>query len=276
MTKSFDLHAGNSEFYIDPVYYDYEFKSRTEDVKFYADEYLKNDGPTLELAIGSGRIALKAVAQGADVVGVDLAPAMVDRAQQHFDRLRGRRKGTLELHTGDMREIRLDRTFGLVTCPFNAFQHMYTAADAERCLETAKAHLAPGGTFILDILMPDFEYLLRSPHKAVPGVRFRHPTYQEYYTYSERSDYDPVTQVNQMWFHYERCNQDGNGPSEITIQLSHRYFYPQEIMSLLRYNGIRVKECYGDFQRGLRFNKRFDGLGVRVSQLITSTTHANA
>ena len=92
-----------------------------------------------------------------------------------------------------MRDVRLERTFDLVTCPFNAFMHMYTRDDVEACLNTVKAHLAPGGQFILDILTPDFDYLMRSPYKKFPGIRFRHPTYRAFYTYSERSAYDPIT-----------------------------------------------------------------------------------
>ncbi len=246
----FDLNAGNSEFYVDPVYYDYEFKNRTDDVAFYTAEYLSVGKPILELAIGSGRTALKAVSKGADVVGVDLAPAMLDRARDLYAKMRKKNRGQLELHHGDMRHVRLGTQFDLVTCPFNAFQHMYTLTDAEKCLDTVKAHLAPDGMFIMDVLTPDFEYLMRSPFKAVPGVSFRHPTYKAYYTYSERSAYDPITQLNQMWFNYEKCNTAGDGPTDVTIQLSHRYFYPEELMMLLHYNGFEVIHRYGDFNKG--------------------------
>ena len=99
----------------------------------------------------------------------------------------------------------------------------------------------------MDILTPDFDYLMRSPYKKFPGIRFRHPTYRAFYTYSERSAYDPITQLNQMWFHYEKCNEAGDGPPEVVIQLSHRYFYTEEIKALLHYNGFTIEECYGDF-----------------------------
>ena len=128
--------------------------------------------------------------------------------------------------------------------------HLYTRDDIEACLRTVREHLAPGGRFMLDILTPDFDYLMRSPYKKFPGVRFLHPTYRAYYTYSERSAYDPVHQLNQMWFHYEKCNQDGPGPNEVVIQLSHRYFFPEEIQMLLHYNGFEILDLYGDFERG--------------------------
>ena len=89
--------------------------------------------------------------------------------------------------------------------------------------------------------------LTRSPYKTYPGVRFRHPTLRTYYTYSERSAYDPTTQINQMWFMYERCNPDAKGPEHFEIQLSHRYFFTQEIQALLKYNGFEIEHIYGDF-----------------------------
>jgi len=254
MSKTFDLHAGNSEFYVDPTYYDYEFKSRTADVGWYVQQYLETGSPVLELAIGSGRIALKAVAMGVDVVGIDLAPAMLTQAKAHYEKLNKAKRGRFDIFRADMRVFHLDQKFDLITCPFNAFQHLYTRDDVEACLARVRAHLAPGGRFILDVLTPDFEYLMRSPYKTVPGIRFRHPTYRAYYTYSERSAYDPITQLNQMWFHYEKCNAAGNGPTEVTIQLSHRYFYPEELMALLHYNGFEIVHRYGDFE-----NEPLDG-----------------
>ena len=92
--QDFDLNAGNSEFYVDPIYYDYEFKNRTDDVAFYTAKYLEAKSPILELAIGSGRTALKAVSKGADVIGVDLAAREVAhhrRAHAAADARRHRR-----------------------------------------------------------------------------------------------------------------------------------------------------------------------------------------
>ena len=250
MSDTFDTEAGNSEFYVDPVYYDYEFKNRGDDVRWYVARYLETQGPILELAVGSGRIALKAVAKGASIVGLDLAPKMLARAAENFEKLTAPKRGILHLLRADMRDFSLDQRFALITCPFNAFQHLYTREDVEACLATIRRHLAPDGRFVLDVLTPDFEYLMRSPYKKVPGVRFRHPTYRAYYTYSERSAYDPIRQLNQMWFHYERCNPEGPGPSEVTVQLSHRYFYPEELKALLHYNGFDIVCCHGDFEDG--------------------------
>ena len=65
--------------------------------------------------------------------------------------------------------------------------------------------------------------------------------------YGEQSAYDPLTQLNQMQFHYDRRSPTGDGPEHFCIQPSHRYFYPQELRALLHYNGFKILEEYGDF-----------------------------
>lgn len=244
----FDLEAGTTDFYADAVYYDHEFRNRTGDVTWYTEQYKDTEGPVLELAVGSGRIALRAVREGAEVVGIDLALPMLRRAAERRAKLPKARRSKLHLARADMRDFSFGRQFGLITCPFNAFMHLYTREDAERCLAAVKRALAPGGLFIVDVLMPDFEYFLRSPHKRYPGVRFKHPTLGTHYTYSEQSAYDPVSQVNQMWFHYDKADAEAPGPEHFVIQLSHRYYFPREMELLLHHAGFEVLYALGDFE----------------------------
>ncbi len=170
MDYEFDLAGGTSEFYIDADYYDHEFKSRTADVQWYTQHYLETEGPALELAVGTGRVALRAVRKGAEIYGIDLSPTMLARARTRRDALPKSKRSKLHLIEGDMRTFSLDRKFELITCPFNAFQHLYTREDIEACLRCVREHLAPGGLFLFDVLLPDVEYLSRSPYKRFPGV----------------------------------------------------------------------------------------------------------
>ena len=52
-----------------------------------------------------------------------------------------------------------------------------------------------------------------------------------------------------MWFQYDRT-EDGEGPEEVAVQLSHRCFFPAELEALLHYNGFEVLARYGDFEQG--------------------------
>lgn len=246
----FDLAAGTSDFYQDPTYYEFEFRHRMFDVNWYVERYLEADGPVLELAVGGGRVALRAARKGAEVIGLDVTHGMLVEAAKRRQKLPKARRSALALLRGDMRAFAFGRQFDLITCPFNAFMHMYTREDAEACLARVREHLAPGGRFIFDVAMPDLEYLNRPAFKRFPGIKFHHPTHDCDYIYSEQSAWDPVTQINQMWFHYDRSAPSKTAPAYLCIQLSHRYFFPKELEALLHYAGFEIEGRFGDFEGG--------------------------
>lgn len=116
----------------------------TEDVGFYVDLAREADGPLVELAIGSGRVAIPvAQATGRPVIGIDSSSAMLEQA-----RTRAAEAGVeLDLREGDMRELSLEEQAGLLYCPFRALLHLPTWADRRRTFERVAASLRPGGRF---------------------------------------------------------------------------------------------------------------------------------
>ena len=142
-------------------YYDgaYAAKKDLTDLPFYLEEARQSGGPVLELACGTGRIALPIAREGIEICGVDQAPAMLEilRAKlQTEEPAVGQRFEAVE---GDMRTCRLGRRFALVMIPFRAMQHMYAIEDQVAALETAKAHLAPGGRLVFDVFLPRLDKL---------------------------------------------------------------------------------------------------------------------
>jgi len=250
----FDLHAGSHEFYEDPHYYDYEFKSRKEDVNFYTDRYLEVDGWSLELGVGTGRIAAPAVRAGARVIGLDIHDGMLKVAHQRRAEMSKSKRARFRLCQGDMRTFDLGEQFALISLPFNALQHLYSLSDARACLHQVYTHLKPGGTLIFDVLRPDFSYLARPADAHFQGIDFKHPTWNATYNYSEQSAYDQLRQLNQIWFHYERVDPAPGIPCEAPeyhcIQLSHRYYFPQELSLLLEISGFNIIHVMGDFDGG--------------------------
>ncbi|MEZ4466066.1 MAG: class I SAM-dependent methyltransferase [bacterium] len=77
-------------------------------------------------------------------MGVDISTEMLAQAERRRSTLPLKLRDHLELHQADMRDFDLGRTFPLITCPFNAFQHLYTRDDVARCLAMVRRHLAPG------------------------------------------------------------------------------------------------------------------------------------
>ena len=115
-----------------------------EDVPFYVELARETDGALVELAVGSGRVAIPvAEATGRPVLGIDTSPAMLAQARE-----RAAAAGVeLELREGDMRDLELDHPAGLVYCPFRGLLHLPTWADRRRVFERVAASLRPGGHF---------------------------------------------------------------------------------------------------------------------------------
>ena len=123
------------------VAYDRWAADMTEDVPFYVELALEGDGPVVELAVGTGRVAIPvAQATGRTVIGIDSSPAMLEQA-------RAAGGDVLDLRLADMRELELEEPAALVYCPYRALLHLPTWADRRLVFERVAASLSPGGRF---------------------------------------------------------------------------------------------------------------------------------
>jgi trans-aconitate methyltransferase len=120
--------------------YDEWSAAMTEDVPFYVSLAQEADGPVVELAVGSGRVAAPvSQAIGRSVIGIDASPAMLEQA-----RATG---ADLDLRLGDIRDFELEAPAALIYCPFRSLLHLQTWADRRRVFERVARSLAPGGRF---------------------------------------------------------------------------------------------------------------------------------
>src|SRR5436305_13663149 len=100
-------------------------------------------GGALELAIGTGRIAVPLAARGVRVAGIDFSPDMVAEL----------RKKTDEIHVaiGDMTATRVEGTFSLAYIVCNSINNVTTQDGQVDVFANAAAHLEPGGCFVLEV-----------------------------------------------------------------------------------------------------------------------------
>ena len=85
------------------AFYDPWSRSVTEDIGFYVDEALASGGPVVELAVGTGRIAVPIAQTGVAVIGVDSSPGMLAVARAAADDAGARRPSTCESATSATR-----------------------------------------------------------------------------------------------------------------------------------------------------------------------------
>lgn len=141
-------------------YYDGAYGSMDlTDASFYVDLAKQVGGPVLEIGCGTGRVLLPTARAGIQIHGLDNSRPMLDVLQGKADRESAEVQKRITLHSGDMRDFRLNCTFSLVTSPFRPMQHMFTVADQVAALKSAAAHVAKEGILAFDVFFPKFERL---------------------------------------------------------------------------------------------------------------------
>ncbi len=145
--------------------YDLLNPGRADD-EFYARFAQEQGGRVLDLACGSGRLLPLRLDAGLEVAGLDLSPAMLERARR---RLGGRAQG-VELVQGDMRTFTFERPFQTIIIPYCSLMYMYSDEDRLAVLRRCHAHLLEGGWLVFDFLAGQVELGEGLPALALQGL----------------------------------------------------------------------------------------------------------
>ena len=141
--------------------YDLDLVDDPGDLDLYLALADRADGPILELATGTGRLAIPLAEAGHLVTGVDIDPAMLERARRRARGTAG--SDRLTLVEADLVGLRLPDAgrFGLAFIALNSLLVLPTRAAQRAALRALADHLAPGGLAVVDIWLPDAEDLAR-------------------------------------------------------------------------------------------------------------------
>jgi SAM-dependent methyltransferase len=186
---------------------------------------LAGDGPVLEFAVGTGRVALPLAARGVPVSGIEFSSAMAERLRAKDETQR------VSVTIGDMTSTRVDGSFQLVYLVFNTIGNLLTQDQQVDCFANAAAHLAPGGYFLIEVGVPD---LRRLPPGEDARVFAHSPGYVGYDRYV-----DLVAQ-RAVSHHF---SAGGSDPGEVTTPF--RYVWPSELDLMARLAGMTLRHRWG-------------------------------
>jgi SAM-dependent methyltransferase len=195
-------------------------------VRFLAE--LAGDGPALEFAIGTGRVAIPMVERGVPVAGVELSQPMADQLK--------RKRKDIPVVVGDMATSTVPGQFSLVYVVWNSIGNLRTQAEQVACFRNAARHLAPGGRFVIELWIPGIR---RFPpgQAAVPFHVGQH--------HVGFDTYDLTTQ--QGTSHHYRRQSDGTvayGASNF------RYIWPAECDLMAQLAGMYPERRVADWNGG--------------------------
>jgi SAM-dependent methyltransferase len=207
--------------------YDPWSRSVTEDVSFYVGEARRAGGPVVELAVGTGRIAIPTAAEGVSVIGVDSSPGMLEVCRQRA--VLAGVADLLDLRVGDLAEPPVEERVRLVTCPFRSYLHLLDDGERLRALGAARELLVPGGRLVFDVFAPapdDIQDTHGRWLEREPGI-------------FERADWDTRERTLTLSVRGE------TGATTFTLA----WLSPEEWRALLERAGFQVLGCYGWFDK---------------------------
>jgi len=191
---------------------------------------LAGDGRVLELAIGSGRIALPLAARGIEVHGVDASERMVER-------LRGKPGGeAIPVTMGDFADVPVEGSYGLIFIAFNTLFALLTQEAQLRCFANAARHLTDDGVFVIEAFFPDLARFDRDQRAQATWV-------DPHRVMLDASRHNPVEQ---------RVDSQHIVITEEETKLypvSIRYAFPSELDLMARLAGLELRDRWGSWQR---------------------------
>jgi len=190
---------------------------------------LADDGRALELASGTGRIAISLARRGVLVHGIELSRAMTAKLQAKP----GAEQVTVTI--GDMATTRVPGLFRVAYLVYNTIQNLTTQDAQVACFRNVAAHLAPGGTFVIEVAVPPLRLL--PPGQDILGWRASPDRMVSYH-------YDTATQAYDG--HYMEPAADG---ALYHHTIAFRYVWPAELDLMAQLAGMRLRDRWAGWDR---------------------------
>ena len=210
------------------IYDDDPRGDETETVAFL--ERMAGAGPALELAIGTGRIALPLAERGIRVDGIDIAPAMIAR-------LRDKPGGDdIAITMGDFAEVPVNGTYRLIYVVYNTLFNLLTQDDQVRCFENVAAHLTEDGVFVVEAITPTFLMRLRDDQYVDAEAIGVHEVWLDV------GRHDPVRQI------LEESHVSLSARGVRVFPIVCRYAWPSELDLMARIAGLRLVDRWAGWK----------------------------
>ena len=210
--------------------YDVEHDPGTTEEAVQLLSELAGTGRILELAIGTGRVALPLSQRGLTIHGIDASPAMVAK-------LREKPGGeAIPVSLGDFADVDVEGSFDFIFLIFNTLFNLTSQQEQVRCVENVAKRLNSGGEFLIETLVPDLCQLgdgqsLRTLHVDMNSAVL------------EAAVHDPVEQVVE----YQRIRMTNEGMRLSPLPI--RYAWPSEIDLMAKLAGLELQHRWGGWDR---------------------------
>jgi len=227
------------DIYSDPELYEAAHWWKTNDIEFIADAAAELGGPVLEMAAGTGRLALPIIEQGINYTGIELSSAFVKFARKKLVKFRD----LAQVLEGDMRNVDLDQQFQFIFIGFNSIFHLLNNKDVASFFSCVYSHLPDDGLFLIDAFVPHPIFLYRAKQKYYV-MEFDWPS-GEHCIVNETNHYDSDTQINHIHWYFNTSGENEMDEYRFDMHM----IFPDTMDRLLTEAGFVIKEKYGDYDK---------------------------
>ncbi len=236
----------------EPGFYDWMYTNTDKDVEMYR-RFTEGHSEVLEIAVGTGRLAIPLAEAGHVVHGVDYSEPMLERCRAKLNAGSAAVRERVHLYQEDMRDFDLGRKFSFVFIPFASIVYLLTTEDQQACLRTLKRHLADGGTLVIDF--PTWaeateEHWLNNDLLLRKEKQMADPESGKMIEMWTQNRFDASTQILEQDRHFRTYDGNGNLEGERVVLWRSRVFLPGEFRLLLETCGLKLTELFGDFSFG--------------------------
>ena len=224
-----------------------------DDIPFYLEYAERLGGNVLELACGTGRVALQLAAAGHMVTGLDLSYEMLAQLQMKLDGFANADK--IRTVYGNMADFQFENRFNLIIAPFRAFQALTEEADIRSCLRLVREHLTENGRFIINVFRPYAQQLDQS--WCYPEtVRWEIDDGDKKVSKADWGDkIDTDAQVMDVHYAFTITYADGS-TERVLDDLRLKYHYEQQLRAYLAEAGFVIHEAFGWYDKSQIENNR--------------------
>lgn len=227
-------------------FYDREHDYLFQDIQMYVEYVVSAGDPVLELACGTGRIAIPIAEAGFRVMGADSSNAMLERAKARAAKSKAAQR--LTLVQGDSRDADAIEggPFGVVIMALDALSHIQTPEDQLHALTAARKALDPRGVLLLDVMHATPARLQAFDGSIGHDSFWSLPNGESIDRFSAHTVH-PESQTISSRIWYDVTSTEGSVRRTATW-MRQRYVSPGELLLMLEIAGFEDVMLYGDYQ----------------------------
>lgn len=233
-------------------YYDDSFAIGSKaEIGWYLSKVKAFGGPILDLACGTGRVALLLAKEGYDVTAIDQSAGMLNQFKKKVEQEAPEVRQRIQIAEQRMSDFSLQSKFNTIIC-CDAFFHNLTVEEQIGCLRRVAQHLTPQGRFVFNLPNPTCEYILKSASQE--GKTFtsqgRYPLKNGTLLVERALDGNMFEQTITTTLRVTRYDAEGNQVEQDQSRWISRYLFRYEAIHLLYRCGFEVESLVGDYTNG--------------------------